>query len=103
MEKSVERGSEKLFLAEKHDPEGLARALGLARGDFEIKRWWKYGQPVIDRIDAEFQVGPAQLGPTVSQLMQLNGPLLEVTAECFPYGITNPEYRLQVSLQKSQR
>jgi hypothetical protein len=103
VEKAIERGSEKIFLAEKHDHDGLARALGLARGELEIKQWWKFGTVAIDRIDAQIQVGAAQLGPTVSQLMQLNSPHLQVTAECFPHGITNPEFRLQVSLQKSEK
>jgi|SRR5882724_6085731 len=100
--KSNERGSAKIFATEKHDHDGLARALGLARGEYEIKWWWKYGQPVIDRIHLEMQVAPEQVGAAVSKLMHLNGPQLEVTAECFPYGITDPGFRLQVKVQKAE-
>ena len=100
--KAIDRGSAKVFGASGDDHESLAHALGLARGDFLITRWHKIGLPPFERIDAEFQVSPAQLGPTVAKLMQLNTPNLLVTAECFPYGIVNPEYRVEVSLEKSE-
>lgn len=100
--KSAERGSAKLFTVAAHEPDALAHALGLARGEYEIKRWWKYGQPAIDLIKAEFQVSAQSLGPTVSKLLLMNSQQLQVTAEVFPYGITNPEFRLQVNIQKAE-
>jgi hypothetical protein len=98
--KTAERGSHKVFGTASHDHEELARALGFARAEFEIKRWWKYGQPAIDLIEAELQVSSSNVGSTVARLMQLNAPNLQVITECFPFGITNPEFRLQVTLQK---
>jgi hypothetical protein len=100
--KSAERGSHKVFGTASHDHEALSHALGFARAEFEIKRWWKFGQPAIDRIEGELQVSSANVGSTVAKLMQLNGPNLEVITECFPFGITNPEFRLQVTLQKNE-
>jgi hypothetical protein len=96
-----ERGSSKLFGLEAHDHDGLARALGMARGDYEVKWWWKYGQPAIDLIRASLEVPSAKLGPTVQSLMQLNGKELQVTAACFPYGIPVPEiFRVDVDIRK---
>jgi len=100
--KSVERGSAKVFGTPTHDHEALAQALGLARADLQITRWHKIGVPPFERIDAEFQVSPAQLGPTVSKLMEMNSTKLQVTAECFPYGIVDPHFRVLVKLEKSE-
>ena len=100
--KTAERGSAKLFALEPHDHEGIARALGVARGDYEVKWWWKYGQPAIDRIRGSLEVKAGQLGHTVAQLMELNGRELQVTAECFPYGIPKPEvFRIEVEVSKA--
>jgi hypothetical protein len=99
--KTPERGSAKLFALEAHDHEGIARALGAARGEYEVKWWWKYGQPAIDLIRGSLEVKAGQLGQTVAQLMQMNGKELQVTAECFPYGIPKPEvFRVEVELRK---
>lgn len=100
--KTPERGSAKLFALEPHDHEGIARALGVARGDYEVKWWWKYGQPAIDRIRASLEVKAGQLGHTVAQIMEMNGRELQVTAECFPYGIPKPEvFRIEVEVSKA--
>ena len=100
--KSAERGSAKLFSIEGNDHEGLARALGLARGDYILERWMKFGTPVVDRIEGTIQVQGEQLGDTVATFMKLNTAQLEVTAECFPYGIVDPTFRLEVNIQKGQ-
>ena len=100
--KTAERGSAKLFALEPHDHEGISRALGAARGDYAVKWWWKYGQPAIDRIRGSLEVKSGQLGQTVAQLMQLNGEELQVTAQCFPYGIPKPEvFRIEVEVSKA--
>ena len=58
--------------------------------------------PAIDRIKAQFEVPGAQLGAAVNSLMQLNGRELQVTAECFPYGIPKPDvFRVEVDINKS--
>ena len=101
---NVSRGSAKLFALKPHDHAGIAKALGMARSDYEVKWWWKYGQPAIDLIQAQLEVNAKQLGPVVSQLMRLNGPTLQVSASCFPYGIPVPEwFRLEVNIRNAGR
>ncbi|MEO5830783.1 MAG: hypothetical protein ABIQ36_09470 [Rhodanobacter sp.] len=100
--RKTSRGSAKLFALKNDDHVGIAKALGMARSDYEVKWWWKYGQPAIDLIKAQLQVDTNQLGPVVSQLMHLNSPNLQVTAYCFPYGIPYPEwYRIEVNLRNA--
>jgi len=97
----TERGSAKVFKLEAHDHQGIAAALGVARSEYEVKWWWKYGQPAIDLIRANLEVRGGQLGPTVSQLMKLNSPELQVTATCFPYGIQVPDvFRVELEIRK---
>jgi hypothetical protein len=98
-EKTAQRGSAKIFTIAPDDHEELAKALGLARSDYTVKWWWKYGQPAIDRIVGVIEVDSNQLGPTISGFMQMNGTNLQVTAQCFPYGIPTPEvFRVQVEI-----
>lgn len=98
--KPAERGSAKLFSLSPNDHDGIAKALGMARDSYEVKWWWKYGQPRIDLVRAHFEVAGNALGPTVTQLMRLNGPELQVTAQCFPYGTPKPEvFRLEVDIR----
>jgi hypothetical protein len=99
---TADRGSAKLFTLKPHDHAGIAKALGMARSDYEVKWWWKYGQPAIDLIQAQLEVNSKQIGPVVGQLMHLNGPSLQVTARCFPYGIPVPEwYRIELSIRNA--
>ena len=86
-----ERGSSKLFSIEPHDQEKMAHALGVAKAQYQVKRWWKYGQPAIDLIRGTLEVSPEQLGPTVTGLMKLNGSEMQVKATCFPNGTPVPE------------
>ena len=98
--KTAERGSAKLFSLASHDHEGIAKALGMARGGYEIKWWWKYGQPKIDMIKTHIQVAGPALGQTVSQLMQLNSSDVQVTAQCFPYGTPKPDaFRVELEIR----
>jgi hypothetical protein len=91
MSASSKRGSAKIFAIELHDHEALAKAVGAARDDYQVKWWWKYGTPVIDRVDLVIEVGAAQFGSTLTKFMQLNGPEAQVTAQCFPNGIPVPD------------
>ena len=98
-EKSAERGSSRLFAIETHDHEALAKAVGLARDTYEVKWWWKYGTPAIDRLGLTIEVEGKQLGNTLAQFMRLNGREAQVTAECFPYGIIVPDrYRVELNI-----
>ena len=95
--KPAERGSAKLFALDVHNHEALAQAIGAARNDYEVKWWWKYGVPAIDRMLLTIEVDARQFGPTLTKFMQLNGREMQVTAECFPYGIVQPDrYRVEL-------
>ena len=80
VEKLAERGSSRLFTLETHDHEALAKAVGLARDTYEVKWWWKYGSPAIDRLGLTIEVEGTELGNTVAQFMRLNGGETQVTA-----------------------
>jgi hypothetical protein len=85
---------------EKHGERGSAKIL--ARNDYEVKWWWKYGQPAIDFIRATIEVKGELLGATLTRFMVLNGSDMQVTAECFPYGIPKPDiFRLQIDMRKA--
>lgn len=98
--KTLDRGSAKLFAIDTHDHEALASAIGLARGSYEVKWWWKYGQPAIDRLQLTVEVDRKHLGETIGKFMEQNGRAVQVTSEVFPYGIVQPDrYRLEVNVQ----
>jgi hypothetical protein len=100
--KETARGSAKMFAIKGHDAAALVEALGLARELYEVKWWWKYGQPAIDRIQAQLDVPKAQLGKAITQLMEMNGPELQVNVTCFPNGIPKPDvFRVDASFQKA--
>lgn len=96
------RGSEKLFAIKGNDQAALLEALGAARGKFEVKWWWKYGQPRIDRILAEMTVPRDQVGSAISDLMLLNGQDVQVIVSCFPNGLPHPDmFRVEASFQRN--
>src|SRR5262245_31960012 len=96
-----ERGSGKIFELSQHDHVAFAKALTRARGDYEVKWWWKYGQPRIDSIHAVIEVKAAGLGNVVSDLMDLNREGVQATLEAFPYGQPKPEaFRLDVKISR---
>ena len=83
-----QRGSEKLKLS----AESLKKTLATAKIDLSIERWWKYGQPQIDRVSGLINVtNPANTGRVVQELMGVLGREIQGTIEVFPYGIINPE------------
>ncbi len=91
------RGSEKL----KSSAEELQKALAAAQIDLTIERWWKYGQPQIDRVSGIINVGNVRdTGKVVQQLLGLLSRDIQVTMEVFPYGIINPEgARVNVTIE----
>ncbi|UXI70050.1 hypothetical protein [Tahibacter amnicola] len=98
------RGSAKLFAVEAHDRDAITRAIGFARDDYQVKWWWKYGQPAIDLVRAHFEVKAENLGPLVDHLMKMNGPDFQVTAQCFPYGIPKPDlFRIEADIRNPAR
>src|SRR3954466_11787137 len=60
-------------------PEGLNKSLSAARASYKVERWWKYGQPVIDRIEATYNVTDIkQIGSVVSDLASQHSAKLQV-------------------------
>lgn len=93
-----QRGSAKLGAS----AESLQKALTAAQDDYKVKRWWKYGQPVIDLVQAELDVTNfATTGKLVQELVSLTRQGLRVNVEVFPYGIVNPEgARVNVAIEE---
>jgi len=102
MEKGTsQRGSERLFAAEAKSEAFLAEALGSARGDYRVKWWWKYGQPRIDHIIADLEFDKERFGPSFGQIMGLNSPRLQISAEVFPYGLPVPDlFRVRLDIRQ---
>jgi hypothetical protein len=100
------RGSDKLWerLADGPAPKAkeLASALSLTGGDYVIRRWWKYGQPAIDRITGVVDV-PLEGGlDFLGSILKLHGEKLQVTIEVFPYGIPFPDiWRVNLGLERA--
>jgi hypothetical protein len=97
---TLERGSAHLFNLKAHDHEALAKAVGLAKTDYEVKWWWKYGQPAIDKIALGIEVNPAQLGPTVAGFLGQNTQAVRITGEVFPFGIIDPGFLLEITVER---
>ena len=95
-----ERGSSKLGTL---TPEDLHMAIDVARSSYTVERWWKYGQPAIDRIAAVLNVkDPAQAGSVIGGFIKLQGTRVQVGLEVFPYGITAPDgVRIAVTLDQA--
>jgi hypothetical protein len=84
------RGSTKvlsrLFDSDPSDRE-LQEALRVAREEYRVLRWWKYGQPAPDVIKAKLDVPPDRVGEVLTDLVQQQGNGLQVTLDVFPYGV----------------
>ncbi|MBS0561782.1 MAG: hypothetical protein JSR21_17160, partial [Proteobacteria bacterium] len=53
----------------------------------------------IDLIRLTIEVDGKNFGSTISKFMQQNGAAMQVTAECFPYGIVVPDrYRVEFTV-----
>ena len=100
MSETLQRGSAELFNIKAHDHEALARAIGVARDSYEVKWWWKYGQPAIDKVALGIEVNPAQLGTTVAKFMDQNTQAVRVTGEVFPFGIINPGFLIEITAER---
>jgi len=73
-------------------PEDLNKSIGAARDTYKVERWWKYGQPRIDRIEATYNVTDLkQIGSVVGGLVSQHSAKLQVNFAVFPSGITVPE------------
>lgn len=85
MKQSKSRGSDKLGALA---PAALQKALGIARDSYRVERWWKFGQPRIDRIGATLNVtNIKEAGNVITSLIGQHGSGAQITFEGFPYGI----------------
>ncbi|MGB7623082.1 MAG: hypothetical protein WBN92_12090 [Terriglobia bacterium] len=102
MEGAVQRGSSKLGTLSVED---LHKAIGLARTSYKIERWWKYGQPQIDRIEATLNVtNVADAGSLIDSLIAKSGAELQINLDVFPYGIPVVDgVRLEVNINPAIR
>ena len=95
MTEQMERGSTKLWmqLFEENAPtdEALNSALAVAAEKYKVLRWWKYGQPAIDRVKATFDVKTRVAGEVIQSMLDAQGEELQVNLDVFPYGIPRPE------------
>lgn len=88
------RGSSKLG---KLGPEMLTKAIGLARNEYRVERWWWYGQPKIDLLRATFDVPSLEkAGGVVSDLLRQHGADRQIQLDVFPYGV--PPYPMGVKV-----
>jgi hypothetical protein len=96
------RGSEKLWdRIFEHDQPTHARlgeAVAAARENYKILRWWKYGQPAIDRVRTTLDVATADSGLLIQDILHSAGAnKAAIILEAFPYGVPQLE-RVQVDV-----
>jgi hypothetical protein len=95
MEEQKARGSSKVwarvFDSDAPTQEELTRSLAAAGESYKVLRWWKYGQPAIDRIKATLDVQVRDAGTLVQDILSVNGKELQVSLDAFPYGIPDLE------------
>jgi hypothetical protein len=69
-------------------PDDLHLAIDAARASYKIERWWKFGQPAIDRIEATLNITDVKTaGQILGGLAGLQGGARQIGLEVFPYGI----------------
>lgn len=96
-----ERGSDNIFSFDDGDDAKMSAAITAARNDYQVKWWWKYGQPRIDLIRADLLVDKGRIAPTIEQFMGLNDGKQLVTAEVFPYGVVAVDaYRVAIEMRR---
>ena len=103
-----DRGSEKLWSRVFEDDaptsESLNSAVANARSGYMIKRWWKYGQPAIDRVKALIEVPREQVGALVQDVLSSSGRGVQVTLDAFPLGLPDPDvFHVNVNFEREIR
>ena len=96
------RGSEKLwdriFEHDQPTPAKLGEAVAAARESYRVLRWWKYGQPAIDRIRTTLDVATADSGKLIQDILHsAAGNRANIVLEAFPYGLPQLD-RVQVNV-----
>jgi hypothetical protein len=96
------RGSAALFSFGAPDKAALASALGAAADDYQVKWWWRYGQPAIDRIKADLVIPRENFARAFTAIMEANSRQIQVTAEVFPQGVEKLDgYRVSLEIQQT--
>ena len=102
MAESTTRGSDALFTFGAKDEAALTAALGAAANDYQVKWWWRYGQPAIDRIRVDLEIPRENFARAFTAIMEANSRQLQVTAEVFPQGVEKLDgYRVSVEIQQA--
>ena len=92
MAQEAARGSAKLWdrVFETDAPTDANLGEAVARGgeSYKVLRWWKYGQPAIDRIRTTLDVATADSGRLVQDILgSAGGNRANIILEAFPYGL----------------
>lgn len=102
MAQEAARGSAKLwdrvFETEAPTDAKLGEAVGRAQESYKVLRWWKYGQPAIDRIRTTLDVATADSGRLIQDILNsAGGNRANIILEAFPYGLPKLD-RTQVNV-----
>ena len=102
MAQEAARGSAKLwdrvFETEAPTEGGLGEAVARSGESYQVLRWWKYGQPAIDRIKTTLDVPTADSGRLIQDILgSALGNRANIILEAFPYGLPKLD-RTQVNV-----
>jgi hypothetical protein len=92
MAQEAARGSAKLWdrVFETDAPTDAKLGEAVARGQttYQVLRWWKYGQPAIDRIRTTLDVATIDSGQLVQEILSsAGGNKANIYLDAFPYGL----------------
>lgn len=92
MAQEAARGSAKLwdrvFETEAPTDDNLGQAVARGGESYKVLRWWKYGQPAIDRIKATLEVPTMESGRLIQDILgSAGGNGANIILEAFPYGL----------------
>ena len=102
MAQEAARGSVKLwdrvFETEPPTQAALGEQVAGARETYKVLRWWKYGQPAIDRIRTTLDVATAESGGLIQEILNsAGGNKANIILDAFPYGLPKLD-RVQVDV-----
>lgn len=92
MAQEAARGSAKLWdrVFDTDAPTDAQLGEAVARGgeSYRVLRWWKYGQPAIDRIKTTLDVATIDSGRLIQDILgSAAGNRSNIVLEAFPYGL----------------
>ena len=102
MAQEAARGSAKLwdrvFETEAPTDDKLGEAVARGGESYKVLRWWKYGQPAIDRIKTTLDVATIDSGKVIQEILgSALGNRANIVLEAFPYGLPKLD-RTQVNV-----